>query len=162
MIKERANGLYGPTAFLIANIIIGIPFLCASLPPPIPSLTRLFCPSWDTPSLHSIRDSPSLGPSRLTPFPHLCSIFPSPNFLTLSPHLPPLLPRNLLANQPPLRSNPLLQLPPNPVPRSPCRGIPRRPDILFISYFRRLTCAYRVREWTLDDGGGVPRYSDGT
>jgi hypothetical protein len=28
MIKERANGLYGPTAFLIANILIGLPFLC--------------------------------------------------------------------------------------------------------------------------------------
>lgn len=28
MIKERANGLYGPTSFLIANSIVGIPFLC--------------------------------------------------------------------------------------------------------------------------------------
>jgi ABC-2 type transporter len=28
MIKERANGLYGVTAFLMANILIGIPFLC--------------------------------------------------------------------------------------------------------------------------------------
>jgi hypothetical protein len=28
LIKERANGLYGPTSFLIANTIIGIPFLC--------------------------------------------------------------------------------------------------------------------------------------
>src|SRR5438045_1018141 len=28
MVKERANGLYGPTAFLIANFVIGIPFLC--------------------------------------------------------------------------------------------------------------------------------------
>jgi len=28
MVKERANGLYGPTAFLIANTIIGLPFLC--------------------------------------------------------------------------------------------------------------------------------------
>lgn len=28
MVKERANGLYDPTAFLIANIIIGLPFLC--------------------------------------------------------------------------------------------------------------------------------------
>ena len=31
MIQERANGLYGPTAFLIANFIIGIPFLCLSI-----------------------------------------------------------------------------------------------------------------------------------
>lgn len=31
MMKERANGLYGPTAFLIANFLIGIPFLCISL-----------------------------------------------------------------------------------------------------------------------------------
>ena len=31
MIKERANGLYGPTAFLIANVIIGLPFLCTIL-----------------------------------------------------------------------------------------------------------------------------------
>ena len=27
MIKERANGLYGVTSFLIANTLIGIPFL---------------------------------------------------------------------------------------------------------------------------------------
>ena len=28
MAQERANGLYGPTAFLIANFLIGLPFLC--------------------------------------------------------------------------------------------------------------------------------------
>jgi hypothetical protein len=28
--KERANGLYGPNAFLIANFLIGLPFLCIS------------------------------------------------------------------------------------------------------------------------------------
>lgn len=27
-VKERANGLYGPTAFLISNFIIGLPYLC--------------------------------------------------------------------------------------------------------------------------------------
>jgi ABC-2 type transporter len=27
-IKERGNGLYGPTAFMISNFIIGLPFLC--------------------------------------------------------------------------------------------------------------------------------------
>jgi hypothetical protein len=27
-VKERANGLYGPTQFVVANFIIGIPFLC--------------------------------------------------------------------------------------------------------------------------------------
>lgn len=26
-VKERANGLYGPTAFLVANFIIGLPYL---------------------------------------------------------------------------------------------------------------------------------------
>lgn len=26
--KERANGLYGPTAFLLSNFIIGVPFMC--------------------------------------------------------------------------------------------------------------------------------------
>jgi hypothetical protein len=31
MIKERANGLYGSTSFLIANVIIGIPFLCTTI-----------------------------------------------------------------------------------------------------------------------------------
>src|SRR5215471_9473384 len=31
MIKERANGLYGSTSFLIANVIIGIPFLCTTM-----------------------------------------------------------------------------------------------------------------------------------
>jgi hypothetical protein len=28
-VKERANGLYGPTAFIISNFLIGIPYLCA-------------------------------------------------------------------------------------------------------------------------------------
>lgn len=32
MIKERANGLCGSTSFLIANTIIGIPFLCTQFP----------------------------------------------------------------------------------------------------------------------------------
>jgi hypothetical protein len=27
-IKDRANGLYGPTAFMLANFIIGLPYLC--------------------------------------------------------------------------------------------------------------------------------------
>lgn len=31
--KERANGLYGPTAFLLSNFLIGIPFICE---PPLP------------------------------------------------------------------------------------------------------------------------------
>jgi hypothetical protein len=29
-VKERANGLYGPTAFLISNFITGLPYLCES------------------------------------------------------------------------------------------------------------------------------------
>jgi hypothetical protein len=32
-VKERANGLYGPTAFMLSNFIIGLPYLCMSLPP---------------------------------------------------------------------------------------------------------------------------------
>jgi hypothetical protein len=31
-VKERANGLYGPTQFVVANFIIGIPFLCERIP----------------------------------------------------------------------------------------------------------------------------------
>jgi hypothetical protein len=27
-VKERSNGLYGATAFVAANFIIGIPYLC--------------------------------------------------------------------------------------------------------------------------------------
>ena len=27
-VKERANGLYGPTAFLVSNFLIGLPYLC--------------------------------------------------------------------------------------------------------------------------------------
>lgn len=27
-IKERANGLYGPTPFILSNFIIGLPYLC--------------------------------------------------------------------------------------------------------------------------------------
>src|SRR5271163_4560716 len=33
MAQERANGLYGPTSFLIANFIIGLPFLCKPICP---------------------------------------------------------------------------------------------------------------------------------
>lgn len=33
-IKERANGLYGATSFMIANFIIGVPYLCTSSLPP--------------------------------------------------------------------------------------------------------------------------------
>ena len=29
-VKERANGLYGPTAFIISNFITGLPYLCES------------------------------------------------------------------------------------------------------------------------------------
>ena len=36
-IKERANGLYGATAFMVANFLIGLPYLCLSFPP------RSFC-----------------------------------------------------------------------------------------------------------------------
>jgi hypothetical protein len=30
-IKERANGLYGASAFMLSNFIIGLPYLCSSL-----------------------------------------------------------------------------------------------------------------------------------
>lgn len=26
--KERANGLYGPAAFMLSNFLIGLPYLC--------------------------------------------------------------------------------------------------------------------------------------
>lgn len=29
-VKERANGLYGPTVFMLSNFIIGLPYLCKS------------------------------------------------------------------------------------------------------------------------------------
>lgn len=32
-IKERANGLYGATPFMLANFLIGLPFLCMHLSP---------------------------------------------------------------------------------------------------------------------------------
>lgn len=40
-VKERANGLYGATPFILANFIIGLPFLCTPTPPifSIPLLT---------------------------------------------------------------------------------------------------------------------------
>lgn len=46
--KENANGLYGPSSFLIANFLIGLPYLCklASILPPTPtshSFTFLPC-----------------------------------------------------------------------------------------------------------------------
>ena len=31
-VKERANGMYGATAFLVSNFIIGLPFLCELQP----------------------------------------------------------------------------------------------------------------------------------
>ena len=27
-VKDRANGLYGPSVFILANFIIGLPYLC--------------------------------------------------------------------------------------------------------------------------------------
>ncbi|MCJ1387170.1 hypothetical protein MMC18_000010 [Xylographa bjoerkii] len=33
LVKERANGLYGPISFMIANFLIGVPYLCK---PPFP------------------------------------------------------------------------------------------------------------------------------
>jgi len=38
-IKERANGLYGASAFMLSNFIIGLPYLCSSpfiFPAPYP------------------------------------------------------------------------------------------------------------------------------
>ena len=35
LVKERANGLYGPASFMIANFLIGVPYLCKS-PSPYP------------------------------------------------------------------------------------------------------------------------------
>ena len=29
-IKERANGFYGASSFLVANFLIGLPYLCES------------------------------------------------------------------------------------------------------------------------------------
>ena len=31
-IKERANGMYGAAPFMIANFLIGIPYLCSYFP----------------------------------------------------------------------------------------------------------------------------------
>lgn len=31
-VKERANGLYGATAFMVSNFLIGLPYLCMYLP----------------------------------------------------------------------------------------------------------------------------------
>lgn len=32
-IKEKRNGLYGATAMIISNFLVGLPYLCMSLPP---------------------------------------------------------------------------------------------------------------------------------
>ena len=70
-VKERANGLYGPASFIIANFFIGLPYLCWSLHLSIiSSLIHLPC----------IKDMTILT---------LC--------ITLSPHLRPLFHRHLLA-----------------------------------------------------------------
>lgn len=33
-IKEKRNGLYGATAMMVSNFLVGTPYLCASSPPP--------------------------------------------------------------------------------------------------------------------------------
>jgi hypothetical protein len=40
-IKDRANGLYGPTAFMLANFIIGLPYLCIFLTDPQTARTNI-------------------------------------------------------------------------------------------------------------------------
>lgn len=40
-IKERANGLYGATAFMVANFLIGLPYLCKITP--FADLQKLDC-----------------------------------------------------------------------------------------------------------------------
>lgn len=32
-VKDRANGLYGPTLFMVTNFLVGIPYLCESASP---------------------------------------------------------------------------------------------------------------------------------
>lgn len=32
-VKERANGMYGATAFVISNFVIGLPYLCTACLP---------------------------------------------------------------------------------------------------------------------------------
>lgn len=64
-VKERANGLYGATAFTIANFFIGIPYLCRSTPHPpfFPSPT----PSIPIPTDRPSPDLPRLLHHRLLP-----------------------------------------------------------------------------------------------
>lgn len=38
-VKERDNGLYGATAFVVSNFLIGIPYLCWFYPPWFPNFT---------------------------------------------------------------------------------------------------------------------------
>lgn len=43
--KETANGLYGPSSFLVANFLIGLPYLCKlPLVSPLPArLSSALC-----------------------------------------------------------------------------------------------------------------------
>src|SRR4051812_2525405 len=43
-VKERANGLYGASAFIIANFLIGLPYLCKHFPLTPFSEQRLITP----------------------------------------------------------------------------------------------------------------------
>ena len=47
-VKEHANGLYGPTAFIMSNFLIGIPYLCQLTPV---SITPLRVPPDDWQSI---------------------------------------------------------------------------------------------------------------
>ena len=113
MVKERANGLYGPTSFLIANIIIGIPFLCP----------------------------------------------PNPNYSNFSHNLATLLSSDILAHQPSFWPQRILQLPRNPLPRPPRRGIPRSSNLLRIPHLRRLPRSNSLLKRPLDGSRRLPRHS---
>jgi hypothetical protein len=42
-VKERANGMYGATAFVTSNFIIGLPYLCTASLLYIASLVNTSC-----------------------------------------------------------------------------------------------------------------------
>ena len=73
-VKERANGLYGPASFLIANFLVGLPYLC-ECPSTLVHLT--ISATAATVQVTRIANNPSKSSSRLS-FPSLpigCPIF---------------------------------------------------------------------------------------
>ena len=110
-VKERANGLYGATAFMISNFLIGVPYLCMFL---------LSQQESNAPIAFPIASDQAVN-------------------LCVSPYLPDIFHHRLLAQQFSSLSQRLLHLGYVALPRPPRWRITRRPCIFSFPQFRYCT-----------------------